>query len=126
MTGNPGARHILLVEDNEDIRELYGEVLRREGYVVHEADNGEAALDVLHELPCAPGLVLLDLMMPVMTGTELLEVLHQSRRFASLPVVVLSAGGQPADAPYAQKFVRKPVDPKVLLALVCEFCGKTA
>ena len=81
---------ILLVEDNDDIRELYGALLRREGYEVYEAENGQVALEQLHEMHGNPCLVLLDLMMPIMSGPELLKVLHESHRLASLPVVVLS------------------------------------
>jgi CheY-like chemotaxis protein len=114
---------ILLVEDNEDIRELYGAVLRREGYEVREAENGQEALELLHQMHGNPCLVLLDMMMPIMSGPELLKVLHESHRLAALPVVVLSAGGRESDAPAARKFIRKPVDSHVLLAVVREFCG---
>lgn len=119
----PAAQEILVVEDNDDTRELYCAILRRHGYNVHEADNGETALEVLDKLDDDPCLVLLDLMMPVMSGGELLKVLHQSERLARVPVVVLSAGGRPSDAPGAQKFVRKPVEPHVLLEVVREFCS---
>lgn len=114
---------VVLVEDNEDIRDLYCAVLRREGYEVHEAENGEAALQLLQRMHGDPCLVLLDLMMPIMSGPELLEILHESHRLASLPVVVLSAGGQPSDAPRAQRFIRKPVESQVLVSVVREFCG---
>jgi two-component system response regulator CpxR len=114
---------VLLVEDNDDIRELYGAVLRREGYEVHEAENGQEALDRLHQMKGNPCLVLLDLMMPIMSGPELLKVLHESHRLAALPVVVLSAGGQESEAPEAKKFIRKPVDSHLLLTVVKEFCG---
>jgi CheY-like chemotaxis protein len=119
---SPG-RDILVVEDNDDTRELYCAILRRNGYNVREADNGESALEVLRELADDPCLVLLDLMMPVMSGPELLRILHDNERLARVPVVVLSAGGKPSDAPGAQKFVRKPVQPDVLLAVVREFCS---
>jgi CheY-like chemotaxis protein len=62
-------------------------------------------------------------MMPVMSGTELLTVLDKTHRLAALPVVALSAGGNASDAPQARRFIRKPVDSDVLLALVREFCG---
>jgi CheY-like chemotaxis protein len=114
---------ILLVDDNEDLRELYASVLRNAGYTVHEADNGQAALESLEHMACDPCLVLLDLMMPVMSGPEFLKVLQERNRLAALTVVVLSAGGRPTDAPEARKFIHKPVEPKVLLTVVREFCG---
>jgi CheY-like chemotaxis protein len=121
--GESGLKTILIVEDTDDIRELYASLLRREGYEVYEAENGEEALRRLEQMAGEPCLVLLDMMMPIMSGTELLQVLHASHRLASLPIVILSAGGQPSDAPDARKFIRKPVDTRVLLTVVREFCG---
>jgi CheY-like chemotaxis protein len=115
-------RSILLVEDNEDLRELYASVLRRGGYLVREAENGQDALAVLESVDSEPCLLLLDLMMPVMSGVELLKALHDSGRLARLPVIVLSAGGRASDVPEAQKFIRKPVDAHVLLSTVQKFC----
>lgn len=114
---------ILVVEDNEDIRELVGVVLRQAGYGVEEAENGLDALERLETMRDLPCLLLLDLMMPVMTGTELLQALRDRSHLASVPVVVLTAGGRPAHAPGAQKFLRKPADAKVLLNAVQETCG---
>jgi CheY-like chemotaxis protein len=114
---------ILLVEDAADLRELAAFVLRREGYEVHEAEDGQDALDQLETMQPSPCLLLLDLMMPVMSGLELLEALRKDTRFASLPVVVLSAGGQPSQVPGAKKFLRKPADYEVIVRAVRECCG---
>ena len=114
---------ILVVDDSEDIRELLGVVLRDAGYRVCEAENGREALDLLEAMQCPPCLLLLDLMMPVMSGPELLEELRERDRLTSLPVVVISAGGQPAHAPEAKQFMRKPIDPSTLLAVVRSLCG---
>jgi CheY-like chemotaxis protein len=113
---------ILLVDDNEDLRELYGGLLRREGYVVREAENGKQALALLEYMESEPCLLLLDLMMPVMSGADLLKVLRDSGRLAKQPVIVLSAGSRPADVPEGQLVIRKPVDPRVLISLVRGFC----
>jgi CheY-like chemotaxis protein len=115
-------RSILLVDDNEDLRELYGAMLRREGFLVREAENGKKALAVLECMDPAPCLLLLDLMMPVMSGPELVKVLRDSGRLAKLPVIVLSAGGLPADVPEAHSFIRKPVEAHALVTLVHKFC----
>jgi CheY-like chemotaxis protein len=114
---------ILLVEDAADLRELVAFLLRREGYEVHEAEHGQDALDQLETMNPAPGLLLLDLMMPVMSGLELLETLGKDDRFSSLPVVVLSAGGQPSQVPSAKKFLRKPADPQLIVSVAREYCG---
>ena len=91
-------RTILVVEDDDDIREGVCDILRHEGYEVREAEHGKRALELLETMAGKPCLVLLDLMMPIMNGPELLQVLEETHRLASLPVVVVSAGGSPDDA----------------------------
>lgn len=120
---NGAAKTILVVEDNEDLREFVSAVLRHNGYAVREAENGRDALDQLEAMRPLPALLLLDLMMPVMSGPELLQALTASGLLPSIPVVVLSAGGHPAHAAGATKFLRKPTDFKVILDVVREICG---
>lgn len=113
---------VLVVEDDSDIRELFGEVLTQAGYHVVEAQNGQEALDFLrasHDRPCV---VLLDLMMPVLSGPELLEIMAEDKRLASLPVVVVSAVADRGEAPGVSRFLRKPVPSEVLRAVVAEYC----
>ena len=119
-------RTILVVEDDDDIREGVCDILRHEGYDVREAEHGKRALETLEAMDNEPCLVLLDLMMPVMNGPELLQILQETHRLASLPIVVISAGGSPDDAPGATKFMRKPASIDLLLHLVGEFCGPPA
>jgi CheY-like chemotaxis protein len=80
---------ILIVEDNPRMQETLSTVLRLKGFHTLTAYNGLEALDVLRLR--TPDLVLLDLMMPVMSGLELLKVLRDSPQWKDLPVVVLSA-----------------------------------
>src|SRR5688572_15693160 len=82
---------ILVVDDTEDIRDLVCTWLRRAGYGVVEAENGEVALELMARMTEPPCLVLLDLMMPVMSGSDVLAKLRASAKFAALPVVVTSA-----------------------------------
>jgi CheY-like chemotaxis protein len=117
---------VLVVEDVEDIREMVAEPLRDAGYDVLEAEHGKQALALLDTMKGRPCLVLLDLMMPVMSGSELLRTLKDTHRLAAIPVVVVSAGGEPAQAPQATRFVRKPPSDSLLLQLVGEFCGPPA
>lgn len=114
---------ILVVEDNDDIRELVAETLRGEGYDVLEAEHGQHALELLDAVAEPPALVLLDLMMPVMSGVEFMSALDERGTLATMPVVVLSAGGRPEDAKQARRFVRKPPSQELLLKMVEEFCG---
>lgn len=113
----------MVVEDNDDIRELLSETLRDEGYAVVEAEDGQQALDLLDTTPQQPSLVLLDLMMPVMGGVEMLRILERQGRLATLPVIVVSAGGTPAQVPQATHFMAKPPDQEALVALVHKLCG---
>ena len=80
---------ILIVEDNPRMQETLSTVLRLKGFQTLTAYNGLEALDVLRLR--TPDLALLDLMMPVMSGLELLKVLRDSPQWKDLPVVVLSA-----------------------------------
>jgi CheY-like chemotaxis protein len=117
-------KSILLVEDNDDIREMVVELLRPCGYEVCEAENGLVALEKLSEMAEPPCLLLLDLSMPVMGGAELLQILESRGQLASMPVLVVSAVGDLSLVPAANKFCRKPLDPMVLLQLVADMCGE--
>ena len=117
-------RPLLLVEDDDDVRDAMAASLRDEGYVVAEAENGRLALDWLQRNgdPC---LVLLDLWMPVMSGMELREKMVEDPRLAALPLVIVSAAGDGtarAEEMGAIGFLRKPLDLQDLLATVERFC----
>lgn len=119
-----GMKTVLVVEDTDDLRELFLLVLRDAGYSAIGAENGGAALDLLEKMGNEPCLVLLDMMMPVMDGKMFLQALHQTHQIAALPVVVVSAMvSQDQTIDGARKVIRKPVSPKVLLDLVRELCG---
>src|SRR5687768_645517 len=81
---------ILVVEDDNDIRETVQQILELEGYQVFTAANGKEALDALEHIP-HPCLILLDLMMPVMNGWQFLEAKQRNAVISTLPVVVVSA-----------------------------------
>ena len=101
------------MDDDEAIREIIAEVLRDEGYMVVCAENGVQALSELHKEQ-HPDIVLLDLMMPVMSGWEVLEELQADQELSKIPVVVVSA----MTAPGAREHLAKPVDLERLLATV--------
>jgi CheY-like chemotaxis protein len=111
---------VLVVEDNDDIREAIGELLESEGYEIALAENGERALDLLGELP-RPCLLLVDLIMPRMDGWQLVNRLSQDDRLATIPVVVMSAAANPTTEP-AHRTLKKPVDLEILLQIVREHC----
>jgi CheY-like chemotaxis protein len=104
------SRKILVVEDDQAIREVLTEVLRFEGFDALGAANGREALNML-ESHGVPSLIVLDLMMPVMNGWEFLDHLHQKPSFAAIPVIVASAGlARPGGEESAVDFMRKPID----------------
>jgi CheY-like chemotaxis protein len=112
---------LLIVEDDEAVRQVMREVLEERGYVVASASNGREALNMLQHEP-RPRLILLDLMMPVMNGWELLRELRQSAELAGIPVVVLSTlgrAGTPSDVPA----MPKPLNSEALVRLVEEYAA---
>ncbi len=125
------AKPILVVEDDDDIRESLIMLLQEEGYTVLGAEHGRAALDVLSKIEEPPGLVLLDLMMPVMDGAELLPILrtHETVWFRNVPIVVITAASlnearQQSVLALATGVLKKPVGIDVLVALAKEHCGE--
>jgi CheY-like chemotaxis protein len=82
--------YILIVEDDDDIREALTQILQLEGYVVREAVNGREALDISTRYP-TPSLILLDLMMPVMDGWQFRAEQMKDPSLSKVPVVVISA-----------------------------------
>ncbi|MDB4945396.1 MAG: response regulator [Labilithrix sp.] len=81
---------ILIIEDDDEIREILAEMLVDTGYEVDTARNGREGLERLRADLAAPRLVLLDLMMPVMDGWQLRREMLADPELAAIPVVVLS------------------------------------
>ena len=117
--------HALVVDDDAPIRELVRMVLEGEGFVVHEAPDGQVALDVLRrgQHPCV---VLVDGFMPRLSGLELLEIVSRDAALARRHVYVLMTGSseisvplggaQPATMPV--HLLAKPFDIQALLDVV--------
>jgi len=112
-------RDVLIVDDDPDIRDAVGECLRYEGYDVHSAADGRDALERL-EYGLRPAVILLDLMMPVLNGFDVLEALKSRPEWKSIPVVIVSAnrGYSADDLTGAVSILRKPVSVDLLLAAV--------
>jgi CheY-like chemotaxis protein len=86
-----GRPQVLVVDDDDDLRGLVGDLLRDEDFTVIEAPNGRAALDYLLRTPTAPSLILLDLNMPVMSGREVVAALRTDARLAAIPVLIVTS-----------------------------------
>ena len=115
------AHCVMVVEDDNSLRESLVEALTDEGYDTLEAANGQEALQLL-ESGNTPCLILLDLMMPVMNGWTFLSQLRSDTRFADLRVCIVSAvpaSQLPTEAICA---FPKPVDLSALLGVVDTYC----
>jgi len=114
-------RTILVVEDEKDIRDLVRFHLEQEGFVVREADSGEAALvQIAGE---RPAMVILDLMLPGTDGLEVCRRLRQAEGTHALPVIMLTARAAEVDRVLglelgADDYLTKPFSPRELVARV--------
>lgn len=113
---------IVLVDDDDDLRETVAEALQSVGHEVKQARNGQEAIELLTSMANTPCLVLLDFLMPVMNGAELLKVMSHCHRLASIPVVMVAGRRADPALPGLQGFVRKPVSLETLLRVVAEWC----
>jgi CheY-like chemotaxis protein len=129
--GSPSARApgpILIVEDNSDTRATLRDLLEDEGYQVFEAADGMEARDVLiaGDAP-EPSLVILDLGLPILSGSELLVIMHSYWRLSNIPVLVISGAELPHPAREdggVVAYLRKPLDTLRLLAIVRRYARR--
>jgi len=120
--GDGGHRRILVVEDDADLRASVAQTLQEEGYEVDVARNGRDALEALTR--SAPDLVLLDLMMPVMSGWEFRERQRNHPQYGHIPVVVMTATSTlEAAAIDATDLLPKPLALEELLSVVRRYAG---
>lgn len=111
---------VLVVEDDEEIRELVAELLRDAGFDVDTAKNGQVALDHMAHIG-VPAVMILDLMMPVMDGWELRRRMLADPALRGIPVIVVSGAADLAEAAESLEAARiftKPVRFQLLLAEV--------
>jgi two-component system alkaline phosphatase synthesis response regulator PhoP len=119
---------ILIVDDEEDIRELVELNLVREGYVVLTCETGEQALTMVRAKQ--PDLIVLDLMLPGIDGLEVCKRLKADSSFQEIPVVMLTAKGEESDVVAglelgADDYITKPFSGKVLVARIRRLLRKT-
>ncbi|HKA26408.1 MAG TPA: response regulator [Gaiellaceae bacterium] len=109
---------VLIVDDDERVREYVRVNLEMEGYAVREAGSADEGLDVLEDV--SPDLILLDVMMPEVDGWEMLQRVQERHGVGAIPVVMFSGklnerSAEQATARGAQGFVGKPFDPQQLI-----------
>jgi CheY-like chemotaxis protein len=118
-------RTVLVVDDDVNFREILKQILSLEGYRVTSAATGAEALEVLQGVS-SPCVILLDLMMPVMDGSQFRREQARDPALAEIPVVVVSAASnvpQKAAALGAAGYIQKPVDLDNLLSTVQRYCA---
>jgi DNA-binding response OmpR family regulator len=112
---------VLIVEDDPQIAQIIQIKLKNNGFDVVHAPDGGAGLAAVHQLH--PDLVLLDVMMPVMDGHQVLRAIRSEPEFADLPVIMVTAKGQERDILHGFKdgatdYIAKPFSPAEVVARV--------
>lgn len=108
------SKNILVVDDEKDVRDFLADLLSDQGYTVRTAADGVEAMEMIKQFK--PDLILLDLMMPKETGTDLYRKIHRKKDFEEVPVIVIS--GLPGRYVAVSKSVPvfdKPIDEEGLL-----------
>ncbi|MGD9335605.1 MAG: response regulator, partial [Desulfobacterales bacterium] len=114
-------KHILIVEDEEDILELVRYNLSRDGYQVLCTTSGEDALKIIKSE--ALDLIVLDLMLPEIDGLEVAKILKNDSKTQDIPIIMLTAKGEEADIVTglelgADDYITKPFSPRILTARI--------
>lgn len=112
---------IMVIEDDDDIRNTIVELLESEGFKTESAGNGKEALERLSVIP-KPCLVLLDMMMPIMNGREFLDRVMKDAYLAPIPILVVSAVADRVDTAGSVGFLKKPIDIDIVLKMVHQYC----
>ncbi len=126
----PPMPQVLIVEDDESIAELLEFMMQREGHTVQICRDGHAAQARIVDGP-APGLVIMDVMLPYKDGFELIALLRAQPAWAQVPVLMLSAKSQEPDIVRAldsgsNGYVVKPFQPQELMARVRQLLAASA
>lgn len=116
------AHTVLVVEDEQDLREMIRDALEMSGYAVVTAADGQDALEKISRIDSLC-LVILDLLMPVMNGWDFFAKMRQQAEHASVPVVVHTSA--PGQAPAGvTRVIQKPMAFDRLLSVVREYCAQ--
>ena len=121
MTNSNPTHTVLIVEDEEDLRELMRDALQMHGYTVVTAEEGTDALRKIDDIgrPCV---ILLDLLMPGMNGWDFFDKVRERPELASVPVIIHSSAASRAPVG-ATRVLQKPLAFDSLLSIVAEYCS---
>lgn len=121
MSDKKSSGTVLIVDDNTPAAEMLCQIFKMRGYTAIHIDNGEEAIEVTQNI--LPDIILLDVMMPVMNGYEVMQTLKASKSTADIPIIFVTARDDAADIEEglglgADDYVPKPVKPREILARV--------
>ncbi|MCQ2523509.1 MAG: response regulator transcription factor [Lachnospiraceae bacterium] len=119
---------VLVVDDESRMRKLVNDFLSKKGYEVIEASNGKEALDIFFEDESGIGLLILDVMMPVMDGWQ---VCKEIRQYSKVPIIMLTAKAEEHDELMGfelgvDEYITKPFSPRILTARVEAILRRTS
>jgi CheY-like chemotaxis protein len=117
----PGKPLVVVVEDEEDSRELLKDLLEYHGYHVRTAVNGRQALELIDELGDETCIMFLDLFMPVLDGWGVYERLKADGKLEQVRVVITTSA--PHRAPAGSTILEKPISIPKLLELLASYCA---
>jgi len=120
----PGSKSIFIIEDSRTSRKVLAMLLSRNGYHLYEASSGQEALTLAPSIK--PDLVLLDVMLPDMTGYTILPQLKQLSHYADLPFIMLTGNKKATDRlkgmlAGSNEYLTKPFDPQKLLSVISNY-----
>ena len=122
------AKKILIIEDEEIMVDLLQRKLSQENYEVFVARDGKEGLEMIRQVK--PDLILLDIVMPQMSGFEVMEEIKKDSEIADIPVIVVSNSGQPVELDRARALgakdwlIKTEFDPKEVMEKVAKQIGK--
>jgi CheY-like chemotaxis protein len=116
-------KKLLIVEDDEAIRQMMQDVLEIEGYEILSAADGGEGIKLLNSSSETPCVIILDMMMPNVNGWQFLDEQRVNPKFSGIPVIVCSAYTESAKAVRPSAFVEKPVQLPKLTQAVKAFCA---
>ena len=120
-------KEILIIEDDTEIRNTMIDFLEDEGFVVKAAENGAHGISILEASSVLPGLIFLDIMMPVMDGVEFRSAQLKDVNFSKIPTIIFSADGrvnQKVDTTGIVEVLKKPVELDDIISLANRFCNE--